>query len=219
MRNDNLPELLPCPFCGDADVAIFHNTSSDHMYDWDYHVECKSCGSSGSCDTQKLQAAIEWNRRDAVAVRGVTDDHWRPLYEAMKVAHDSEIALRGVRDRLGDAVAAASGAGVWHPIENVPKDMASRLYRVGRFCVQGFVDATGELMVQSEVPPHWRNMRGKPTHWMPIPDTPLAAAPTHDSDGGAATDWLLIARKHGYAFPDKRMQAFIADLISAKLAR
>jgi hypothetical protein len=71
--------------------------------------------------------------------------------------------------------AAAVRAAEWLPIETAPKDMASRLYLIGRFCVQGFVDAVGELMVQSEVSPHWRKMRGKPTHWMPLPSAPSTA--------------------------------------------
>jgi hypothetical protein len=28
-------------------------------------------------------------------------------------------------------------------------------------------------------------------------------------------DWLAIARKHGYAFPDKRMEDFVAELKAA----
>jgi len=61
----------------------------------------------------------------------------------------------------------------WLPIEAAPKDMASRLYLIGRYCVQGFTDAAGELMVQSEISPHWRKMRSKPTHWMPLPAAPV----------------------------------------------
>ena len=60
----------------------------------------------------------------------------------------------------------------WQPIETAPKNGFSRLYRINGFCVQGFVDATGALMVQSEIDPHWRMARGKPTHWMPLPDAP-----------------------------------------------
>jgi len=76
---------------------------------------------------------------------------------------------------------AAGAAPVWQPIETAPANMASRLYLVGGFCVQGFVDAAGELMVQSEVSPHWRKMRGKPTHWSHLP-----AAPSHQpgKEGG-----------------------------------
>lgn len=66
----------------------------------------------------------------------------------------------------------AGTATAWLPIETKPANMASRLYWVDGFCVQGFVDATGELMAQSEVSPHWRKMRGKPTHWMPLPAAP-----------------------------------------------
>ena len=62
----------------------------------------------------------------------------------------------------------------WQPIEIVPKDMAPRLFLVAGYCVQGFVDATGRLMSQTEIPPHWRKMRGKPSHWMPLPKEPKA---------------------------------------------
>lgn len=61
----------------------------------------------------------------------------------------------------------------WRPIETAaPKIGLPRLYRINGFCVQGFVDATGALMVQSEIAPHWRMARGKPTHWMPLPAAP-----------------------------------------------
>ena len=68
--------------------------------------------------------------------------------------------------------AVASGAG-WLPIESVPKDWNSRLFRVNDFCVQGFVDATGVLCAQNDRQP-WRKMHGKPTHWMAIPAAPGA---------------------------------------------
>jgi len=60
----------------------------------------------------------------------------------------------------------------WHPIETVPNDMASRLYLVKGFCVQGFVDATGVLCAQNDRQT-WRKMAGKPTHWMPLPKAPI----------------------------------------------
>ena len=71
----------------------------------------------------------------------------------------------------GSAQAVPAG---WQAIETTPKNMTPCLYLVGRYCVQGFVDATGALMIQSEVSPHWRRMRGKPTHWMPLPAAPKA---------------------------------------------
>jgi len=60
----------------------------------------------------------------------------------------------------------------WKPIETAPNNSFPRLYRINGFCVQGFIDATGTLMVQSEIPPHWRKARGKPTHWQPLPQPP-----------------------------------------------
>lgn len=58
----------------------------------------------------------------------------------------------------------------WQPIETAPKDSLPRLYYCKRKVVQGFVDATGQLTVQHEL--GWREMRRKPTHWMPLPPEP-----------------------------------------------
>ena len=69
-------------------------------------------------------------------------------------------------------VSTEQAGDAWQPIETAPEDMKSCLYLVGGFCVQGFVDAGGVLNVQSEISPHWRKMRGKPTHWMPLPAAP-----------------------------------------------
>jgi hypothetical protein len=61
----------------------------------------------------------------------------------------------------------------WQAIETAPKDMAPYLFLVNGFCIQGFRDAAGGLQAQTEISPHWRVMRGKPTHWMPLPPPPL----------------------------------------------
>lgn len=73
-------------------------------------------------------------------------------------------------------VVPAPVAIAWLPIESAPKDMGARLFLVDGYCVQGFMDATGVLNVQSEISPHWRKMRGTPTHWMPLPPAPGAQA-------------------------------------------
>lgn len=67
--------------------------------------------------------------------------------------------------------APAVSAPAWQPIETAPKDMAARLYLTNGITVQGFVDATGQLCVQNERL-EWRLMRGKPTHWQPLPAAP-----------------------------------------------
>lgn len=72
-------------------------------------------------------------------------------------------------ERFAELVTAAARESVsaWMPIESEPKDMASRLYRVKGFCVQGFMDATGVLCAQNDRQA-WRKMHGKPTHWAPL---------------------------------------------------
>lgn len=59
----------------------------------------------------------------------------------------------------------------WQPIETAPRDSRERLYMVNGRCVQGFVDATDTLCVQTDYQP-WRMMHGRPTHWMPLPKPP-----------------------------------------------
>jgi hypothetical protein len=84
--------------------------------------------------------------------------------------------------KLSDALTAIESARLagqvdaWQPIETAPKDMAPRLYLVKGFCVQGFIDVTGVLCAQTEIAPHWRVMRGKPTHWKPLPPPPAITA-------------------------------------------
>lgn len=87
----------------------------------------------------------------------------------------NEVRRRFARAIEREVAAQAGQVAVpgWQPIETVPGDMSSRLYLVEGFCLQGFVDAAGDLMVQSEVSPHWRKMRGKPTHWMPLSPSPV----------------------------------------------
>lgn len=67
-------------------------------------------------------------------------------------------------------------AARWQPIEMAPTDRLPRLYLINGFCVQGFLNAAGYLMVQSEIYPHWRRARGRPTHYMPLPQPPGAPA-------------------------------------------
>jgi hypothetical protein len=62
----------------------------------------------------------------------------------------------------------------WRPIEEAPKDHYARLYLVDWVCVTGFLDVTATLFVQMEKR-EYRKMRGKPTHWQPLPPAPEAA--------------------------------------------
>lgn len=56
----------------------------------------------------------------------------------------------------------------WRPIETRPQDMGTYLFLCSGVVLQGFMDATGALCVcQEDGGKRWRNMRRKPTHWMP----------------------------------------------------
>lgn len=90
------------------------------------------------------------------------------MIQITQAEHDAFKATVAERDRLRELLD-------WRPIESAPKDMHPVLLFVDGFCVQAFADATGVLNAQSGVPPHWRKLRGKPTHWMPLPAPPKVA--------------------------------------------
>ena len=69
------------------------------------------------------------------------------------------------------AALSAPAVPQWLPIETAPKDMLPHLFRVNGVAVEAFVDALNQLLVVNERR-EWRAMRGKPTHWMPLPATP-----------------------------------------------
>lgn len=163
----------------------------DHPGSWS--IECCDVGMIKATRDEVVAA---WNRRTTDAAdRNVAT--WQERMPPPRAAYQcsmncSSVGMGAVREENcgdcmpitieGDSVAArdaeiadlrmaegASAGSRWQPFETAPKDMASRLYLVNGFCVQGFVDATGELMAQSEVSPHWRKLQGKPSHWAPLP--------------------------------------------------
>jgi hypothetical protein len=96
------------------------------------------------------------------------------------IAIPEQRALEIARAVLRVAQPAPAG---WRPIETAPKDMGAYLFRVNGIAVEGFRDATVQMCVRNERH-EWRAMRGKPTHWMPLPAFPtvkesltIAAAP------------------------------------------
>lgn len=59
-RKAVMPNLLPCPFCGDA-RAFVHENDWCEPSEWD--VGCHACGSStGGCTTREMAIAA-WNSR------------------------------------------------------------------------------------------------------------------------------------------------------------
>jgi hypothetical protein len=64
----------------------------------------------------------------------------------------------------------------WQPIETAPSGHFAVLLLFERGIVLScFRDVCGSWMAQSERSPHWRRLRGKPSHWMPLPAAPEAA--------------------------------------------
>ena len=61
-REDELPPLLPCPFCGDA-VTMSKNRQGATLIYW--QVECDCGAIAGSAYTTEDAATKNWNRRAA----------------------------------------------------------------------------------------------------------------------------------------------------------
>lgn len=104
------------------------------------------------------RAAFEAWERDYLPPNG-----WRPaevMFDAWK------------------ARAALSAPPGWQPIETAPKDMLQHLFLVNGVAVEAFVDAINQLIVVNERR-EWRAMRGKPTHWMPLPAAPSSQEQTN----------------------------------------
>ena len=61
-----MPELKPCPFCGNADVALMTRKGKDGWRDR-YYVLCDyndgGCGASGEWTHYIAEAIEAWNRR------------------------------------------------------------------------------------------------------------------------------------------------------------
>jgi len=59
---DKMPDLLPCPFCGDQPRS-FHDKSSDYEAHWSWSVVCE-CGGEVNHEFDTEKEAIEcWNTR------------------------------------------------------------------------------------------------------------------------------------------------------------
>lgn len=56
-------ELLPCPFCGSANIVLGHDTSSDYERHWSWYVECRDCGVGLEFQPTKEATILKWNVR------------------------------------------------------------------------------------------------------------------------------------------------------------
>ena len=73
----NMPELLPCPFCGgDPEYAGF----GDNTY-----MRCAVCGCMTE-DFSEARAVATWNRRADLAAEQVREAYERGLEDAARVA-------------------------------------------------------------------------------------------------------------------------------------
>ena len=103
-------ELLPCPFCGSEHVALIHNTSSDHRYDWDFAVECE-CGAKGESDKSEEHASIVWNRRAALASRPAEVDDSLADAKRLDWLQSTNQTFCGNYSNTGFR---AIGSSIWH---------------------------------------------------------------------------------------------------------
>lgn len=66
-----MPELLPCPFCGSGPAVSIQNASFSGVEPLYWHglhfVNCGTCGVEGAKDKDRAAAIAAWNRRAALA--------------------------------------------------------------------------------------------------------------------------------------------------------
>lgn len=76
MANDaQMPEMLPCPFCGSGPTVSIQNASFSGVEALYWHglhfVNCGTCGAEGSMEEDRFAAITAWNRRaDLRALKG-----------------------------------------------------------------------------------------------------------------------------------------------------
>lgn len=57
-----LPDLLPCPFCGHH-AEVFHDTNHDYVSHFSYEVGCAVCCASVGPYKTEQKAVEHWNMR------------------------------------------------------------------------------------------------------------------------------------------------------------
>lgn len=80
MRDNELDELKPCPFCGSRDVAI--KQQRDMMGTPYYSTECRHCRMLAGDYYGAREAASNWNRREEMLKEGFDKDNHIDALEA-----------------------------------------------------------------------------------------------------------------------------------------
>ncbi|MBQ0917504.1 Lar family restriction alleviation protein [Hydrogenophaga aromaticivorans] len=140
--SDNLPPLLPCPFCGNKANIAMANEKHDHS--GGYFIACPACDASTGLryamgDDPRPLLVEQWNRRAAIEADRVSRDvpaEWFALLaEARQYVYDEEgyciepdlaCAIEDVDAMLSAAPqpqpVQAQPSG-WQPISTAPDDM------------------------------------------------------------------------------------------------
>ena len=85
-------QLIPCPFCGSANLHVFQNAPSSDMEPWP-HVACLECGTGQS-------TIAKWNTR-----AGYACDGWIPMtfFDKPLLVHP-DIGMEAKRALIADAM-------------------------------------------------------------------------------------------------------------------
>ncbi|WP_343743349.1 Lar family restriction alleviation protein [Herbaspirillum huttiense] len=57
------PKLTACPFCGNQNIFVIYNETSDYVRDWYHSAHCPGCGVEGPHATGYDEAVAAWNSR------------------------------------------------------------------------------------------------------------------------------------------------------------
>ena len=165
------PALLPCPFCGSADVSIRTDLQSSIAY-----VVCGDCDAQGppagftEVSSEEQDAAIYWNQRSAVG----NCPELKNLVTAIDAEYHPESQGQHFTTELCNAIDAARAAvdnppsSAWQPIETAPKDETEILAWDGekRYVAYFWGDSWWSHGDDGG------DFFAYPTHWQPLPSPP-----------------------------------------------
>lgn len=97
-------ELRECPFCK-CTVKMCHDTASDYLKDWTYHVECPNCEIETGRYTAAEEAVRDWNTRPIEDALRAENARFREALEAVYRECEKQTDHWEIRDLIQEALA------------------------------------------------------------------------------------------------------------------
>jgi len=184
--------LLPCPFCGGADIRIDAHPRAgrgEHHAETVFSMCCYACGATFPNRYRRELLVTAWNTRapladrlealsqavnapqgEAVAWRYRTKPHRQWFFTIHQQTAEAEIADGSEVQALYASPALAEPEG-WRGIESAPTDGRNVLV----FCPRASDHGYERIRLTWRKDGKWQganNTSWPPTHWMPLPPAP-----------------------------------------------